>query len=189
MDGTWLNEPESWTVEGEEIALLTRHRSDFWRETAYGFVRDTGHFFAVPTAGAFTFQVRVQGAYEALYDQAGLMVRVDAENWVKAGLEWSDGRAMASSVLTVGRSDWATAPYGGDPGDFWVRATVTDGVLRLQLSSDGKTWPLLRLAPFPVSSSYQVGPMACSPERAGLRVRFLEARLTAPLGRALHDLT
>nr|WP_242006273.1 DUF1349 domain-containing protein [Acetobacter estunensis] len=69
-----------------------------------------------------------------MYDQAGLIVRIDEKHWVKAGIELSDGRAMFSSVLTDGRSDWATAPYGGDPKDFWMRVTVADGVLRLQVS-------------------------------------------------------
>ncbi len=89
--------------------------------------------------------------YEALYDQAGIMVRLDERRWVKAGIELSDGRAMLSSVLTDGRSDWATGPYEHDAGDFWMRATVADGVLRLQVSADGKLWPLARLAPFPVA--------------------------------------
>ncbi len=96
---------------------------------------------------------------------------------------------MLSSVLTIGRSDWATAPYGGDPSDFRLRATVAAGVLRLQVSADGRQWPLLRLSPFPGASRYRVGPMCCTPERAGLHVRFSDFRLGPPLGKDLHDLT
>ena len=117
------------------------------------------------------------------------MVRLDERRWVKAGIELSDGRAMLSSVLTDGRSDWATGPYEHDAHDFWMRATVADGVLRLQVSADGKLWPLTRLAPFPVAQSYRVGPMCCTPERAGLVVRFSDFRLSAPTGKDLHDLS
>jgi uncharacterized protein len=46
-----------------------------------------------------------------------------------------------SSVLTVGQSDWATGRFGGDAGDFWIRATVEKGTLKLQASADGKRWP------------------------------------------------
>ena len=116
------------------------------------------------------------------------MVRIDAHHWVKAGIELSDGRAMLASVLTDGRSDWATAPYEHDAGDFWVRATVANGVLRLQVSADGRLWPLMRLAPFAKATSYLVGPMACTPERTGLNVTFPTFRLTPPLGKDLHDL-
>jgi uncharacterized protein len=187
-DGIWLNEPERWTAQGDSLQIVTDKATDFWRETHYGFNRDSGHFLGFPTAEAFSAELRVQGDFQALYDQAGIMVRVDAHHWVKAGIEFSDGRNMLGSVLTDGRSDWATAPYEHDASDFWMRATVANGVLRLQASADGKLWPLMRLAPFAKASSYLVGPMACTPERAGLEVAFSTFRLTRPLGKDLHDL-
>ncbi|MGJ4940350.1 DUF1349 domain-containing protein [Bradyrhizobium sp. HKCCYLS1011] len=187
-DGVWLNEPEQWTALAGGLHVVTDRATDFWQETHYGFHRDNGHFLGFPTTDAFTAEMRVQGDFQALYDQAGIMVRIDAQHWVKAGIEFSDGRAMLASVLTDGRSDWATAPYERDPRDFWVRATVANGTLRLQVSHDGRVWPLVRLSPFPRASSYRVGPMACTPERAGLQVAFSMFRLTAPLGRGLHDL-
>jgi uncharacterized protein len=187
-DGIWLNEPERWTAQGDSLQIVTDKATDFWRETHYGFNRDSGHFLGFPTAEAFSAELRVQGDFRALYDQAGIMVRVDAHHWVKAGIEFSDGRNMLGSVLTDGRSDWATAPYEHDASDFWMRATVANGVLRLQASADGKLWPLMRLAPFAKASSYLVGPMACTPERAGLEVAFSTFRLTRPLGKDLHDL-
>ena len=187
-DGMWLNEPEQWTAKGDSLQVIISKATDFWRETHYGFNRDSRHFLGFPTAEAFTAELPIQGDYQALYDQAGLMVRIDAHHWVKAGIEFSDGRAMLASVLTDGRSDWATAPYEHDAGDFWMRATVANGVLRLQASADGKLWPLMRLAPFAKANSYLVGPMACTPERAGLKVTFSMFRLTPPLGKDLHDL-
>ena len=188
--GCWLNEPTDWRVDPAGVlSVVTEHASDFWRETHYGFVRDSGHFLGFPAPAAFTAQLRIRAQYEALYDQAGIMVRIDERRWIKAGIEWSDGRAMLGSVLTEGRSDWATSPYEHDAQDFWMRATVANGVIRLQVSADGMIWPLARLAPFPVAPSYRVGPMACTPERAGLRVRFSDLRITAPLGKDLHDLS
>jgi uncharacterized protein len=117
------------------------------------------------------------------------MVRLDHAHWVKAGIEMSDGSALLGSVLTAGQSDWATGAYPHDPTDFWMRATVTAGVLRLQASPDGRTWPLVRLSPFPKASSYAVGPICCSPERAGLKVRFSDFRVGPPLGKELHDVS
>jgi len=189
-DGRWLNAPKAWKVAPSgDLTLVTDKGSDFWRETHYGFTRDSGHFLGFTAPGAFTAQLRIRGQYQKLYDQAGIMVRVDERRWVKAGIELSDGRAMLSSVLTDDKSDWATGPYEHDAQDFWMRATVAKGVLRLQVSADGKIWPLVRLAPFPIASSYQVGPMACTPERAGLEVVFSDLSITAPLGKDLHDLS
>ncbi len=187
--GVWLNEPKTWSLQDGDLRVETDAKTDFWRETHYGFTRDSGHFYGFSAGGAFTAELRIRADYEALYDQAGIMVRLDETRWVKAGIELSDGRAMLSSVLTDGRSDWATAPYEHDERDFRMRVTVADGVLRLQVSADGRLWPLVRLAPFPVAGSYRVGPMCCTPERAGLKVRFSDFRLTAPTGKDLHDLS
>lgn len=187
--GVWHNQPADWHLDNGSLHVTTDQGSDFWRETHYGFIRDTGHFFGLAAMGDFTAQFRVEADYQALYDQAGIMVRIDESHWVKAGVEISDGQPLLSSVLTIDRSDWATGAFVGDPSSFWIRATVSKGVLRLQASQDGEIWPLLRLAPFPVAASYRVGPMCCTPERAGLRVRFSELRLGPPLSKDLHDLS
>ncbi|KQQ75722.1 regulation of enolase 1 [Xanthomonas sp. Leaf131] len=187
--GTWLNRPNTVEMDGDTLEVVTDKATDFWRKTHYGFIRDSGHFLGIATTASFTAQLRVRAHYAALYDQAGIMVRVDEQHWVKAGIELSDGRAMLSSVLTNPISDWATGPYEADPTDFWIRASVAEGVLRLQVSADGRSWPLIRLCPFPVADAYQVGPMCCTPERAGLSVRFSDWTLTAALGKDLHDLS
>ena len=189
QSGVWLNKPRHVKVEAGILEVETDQGSDFWRETHYGFTRDSGHFLGLPAADRFTAQLRIRGHYEKLYDQAGIMVRVDERHWVKAGIELSDGQAMLGSVLTDGTSDWATGPYDADPRDFWMRATVANGVLRLQISADGRTWPLVRLAPFPRAVTYRVGPMCCTPEREGLMVRFSDWHLGPPLGKVLHDLS
>ena len=81
---------------------------------------------------------------------------------------------MLGSVLTLGCSDWATGFYQGDASDFWIRATLHNGVLRIQASADRQRWPNIRLCPFPLTQSYKVGPMCCTSERAGLEVLFSE---------------
>lgn len=187
--GEWLNEPARWAQESGLLAVTTDAKTDFWRETHYGFTRHTGHALLAESGGDFTASLRVQGAFRALYDQAGLMVLLDERTWLKAGIEHSDSAAMLGSVLTRGQSDWATGPFAGDPHDFRLRITVARGVMRVQASTDGHRWPLVRLCPFPEAASYRVGPMCCSPERAGLEVRFSEWKIGPPLGRALHDLS
>ncbi|APO93949.1 DUF1349 domain-containing protein [Xanthomonas vesicatoria] len=190
QQGKWLNEPRSHRIVGGDVLeVVTDKGTDFWRETHYGFTRDSGHFLGIAAPAAFTCQLRVRAKFEQLYDQAGLMIRVNERQWVKAGIELSDGRAMLSSVLTDGKSDWATGPYEADPSDFWIRATVDKGVLRLQVSKDGRYWPLVRLCPFPLATTYLVGPMTCTPEREGLKVHFSDWTLGPVLGKDLHDLS
>jgi regulation of enolase protein 1 (concanavalin A-like superfamily) len=185
----WLNEPASWTLGPDGLAVVTDHGTDFWRLTHYGFTRHTGHMFGYQAVGGFTATVRVRGQYKSLYDQAGLMVLLDEENWIKTGIEFSDGACLLGSVVTQGHSDWATGVFHGDPSDFWIRTTVNQGVLRIQASTDGLRWPMVRLCPIPLADHYIVGPMCCSPERAGLEVLFSEFTVTPPTDKALHDLS
>lgn len=186
---SWLNQPTKWTLEDGTLRVISDDKTDFWRKTSYGFIRDSGHFFSVATDGDFTAQVHVTGHYATLYDQAGLMVRIDEEHWIKCGVEFSDGQLWLSTVLTAGKSDWAVSVAPAMPNGFWLRVTASQGVIRVQYSVDGKLWPLLRLAPFPVAARYLVGPMCCTPERGGLEVAFSQFSAGPAQRKDLHDLS
>eukprot|EP01132_Coremiostelium_polycephalum_P002197 gene2197-2708_t len=194
----WINEPKVWNkIDSESLEVVTDSKTDFWSSTYYGFTFFTGHFYGVKELqGDFSFQVCVEADFKELYDQAGLMVIQDENNWLKAGIEYSDGKPMMGSVLTkLGKSDWATGPYSGtDPSRFWMRITVQNECIRLQYSADdGKTWPLLRLCPFPSISTpqkFSIGVMTCTPQREGLKVKFSQCLLLQPpLQKDLHDLS
>lgn len=188
--GEWLNVPPDWSLGPDgALRVSTSLKTDFWRETYYGFTHDSGHFFGFEVPAEFACQFRVRGAYETLYDQAGIMVRVDEDHWLKAGIELTDGTAMQSSVLTDKKSDWAAAPFTGNHEDFWIRATAQSGVLRVQISADGRYWPLLRLCPFSIERGGRVGPMLCSPKRSGLEVIFSDITIGPPANKDLHDLS
>ena len=188
-NGTWINEPKTWNRDGNTISLVTDAKTDFWRNTYYGFVRDSGHFLGFEAGSSFTATVQVTGKFESLYDQAGLMIRIDETQWVKTGVELTDGELFLSTVVTVSNSDWSIAKPFVELHDFYLRVTVKDGAMRIQASRDGKHWPLARLAPFPVSKRYLVGPMACTPERAGLNVKFSGFSIGPAITTDLHDLS
>lgn len=187
--GSWLNPPENWSADGAQLRVTTDTNTDFWRKTHYGFIRDGGHFFGTQIDGDFTAQLHVAAQYAALYDQAGMMVRIDEQNWIKCGVEFSDGQLLLSTVLTQDKSDWAVSSAPAMPEGFWLRVTVAQGAIRVQYSTDGQRWPLLRLAPFPEAGSYRVGPMCCTPERAGLEVVFSRFSIGPAQQKDLHDLS
>ena len=90
-DGKWLNEPMNWNVGDIGLTLTTDEKTDFWRETYYGFTRDSGHFLGFPTADRFTAAIRIKGEFRRLYDQAGLMGR-SLFGWLRSAsirLRWT----------------------------------------------------------------------------------------------------
>ncbi|SAL24617.1 hypothetical protein AWB74_01002 [Caballeronia arvi] len=185
----WINEPAQWRVENDTLFVTTDTNTDFWRKTHYGFVRDNGHVFAASVQGDFTAEVAVAGDFSALYDQAGLMVRESPERWIKAGAEYNDGALTFSTVMTNDLSDWSLGSRAAT-NRFRVRMTIAQGVLKVQCSADEHGWTLMRLAPFPASSTdahWLVGPMCCTPERGGLTVRFPDFRIGPPIVKDLHD--
>lgn len=187
----WVNEPATWRKEANCLSFTTDNKTDFWSKTWYGFERFSGHFYGVDVVGDFTFQVRVRADFTTLYDQAGIMFLADKDHWLKAGVEFNDGAPAIGSVLTLQHSDWATAPFPPDAkaDEFWMRLTRKGDALRLQYSTDGKTWPLLRLAHFPRSDRCAVGVMSCTPERGGLSSQFDNFFIGPASDKDLHDLS
>ena len=186
---TWHHPPPACRIDAGTLTVKTGEDTDFWRITAYDFIHDNGHFFSRPVDHDFTAQLHVRANFEALYDQAGLMVRIDPSHWIKIGAEFSDGQLMMSTVLTNEMSDWAVMPAPAIGAGFWLRVTIQSGTVRAQYSLDGVNWPLLRLAPFPVAATYLVGPMCCTPQRAGLEVHFTGFSVQPALQKDLHDLS
>ena len=184
----WLNPPAAWSGDAKRLELSTSGNTDFWRETFYGFVRDSGHAFLRGVTGDFTAEVKVLGDYEALYDQAGLMLRLSETHWIKAGIEYTDGLAYFSVVVTNDTSDWSLVAIAASPDWVRIRLTRHAEAIRIQYldASDGH-WKPVRLAYFPPSKSADVGMMCCSPQREGFEVTFTDFSVGPAIPRDLHD--
>jgi regulation of enolase protein 1 (concanavalin A-like superfamily) len=168
----WMNEPASVRRSGEQLFVKSRAKTDFWRKTFYGYITDNGHFFHFTREGDFSFEARINGQYGALYDQAGLMVRLDAENWMKCGTEFFDGRRHASVVFTRDFSDWSTMPDLSDSAPVWWRAVRRKDSIETLCSLDGKTFTSVRQGYFPPNVPVEVGIMCAAPEGPGFEATF-----------------
>jgi regulation of enolase protein 1 (concanavalin A-like superfamily) len=168
----WLNEPPAWRTDGDALVVTAGAKTDFWRLTHYGFVRDNGHLYGRRVAGDFEAEVTVRGEYAAQYDQAGLMVRVDETTWLKCGIELVDGVQQVSAVVTRDYSDWSVVPLAESPQALHLTVRREGSALQVRYALDGGPEALLRLAYLPMGEAVLVGPMCAAPDGDGFTVRF-----------------
>ena len=173
----WLNPPEQVEIANAVVEFATQPGTDFWQRTHYGFRRNNGHAFLIRLWDDFAFSAQVEFFYEALYDQAGIMIYQDEDNWAKASIEYgNEVFGMLGSVVTShGYSDWATMPISTDVTRMWYRVSRKGTDFRFETSSDGESFHQLRIFHLHGDlSTAKVGLYACSPSDSTFKVRFSE---------------
>jgi len=180
----WQNAPKKSTVTANGVQVQVDGGTDFWRVTHYGFIRDNGHFFYQEQEGDFLAKVKVIGQYKELYDQAGLMIRLDEKNWIKTGIEYVKGVQNVSAVVTREVSDWSVVPRQDSPKAVWLTLLRKGDYVEIQYSFDNKDFKMLRLAYFPPTpgKKVQIGLMCAAPDGKGFPVKFEEFSVTPVAG-------
>jgi len=171
-EGTWTREPVSISADGDAINVQAAAESDWWRTTAYGFIHDDGHALLKEFPNESAVEVSFILNYTEQFDQAGIFIASDSENWIKAGVEFCDGLPQVGAVVTQINSDWSVAPVAE-----WMDKEVT---IRVSRSADAVTvragingdLRLVRVAPLDPRLTWSAGPMFCAPTRAGLVITF-----------------
>jgi regulation of enolase protein 1 (concanavalin A-like superfamily) len=171
-EGNWTREPVSQSQEGAVLTVEAATESDWWRTTSYGFIHDDGHALVKEFPNESAIEVTFVLNYTEQFDQAGIFITADSENWIKAGVEFCDGFPQVGAVVTQKNSDWSVAPVAE-----WMNKEVT---IRVSRSGDAVTvragingdLRLVRVAPLDPTRTWSAGPMFCAPTRAGLKVTF-----------------
>ena len=184
----WINPPPASSVTDGVLRVTTGKETDFWNKTFYGFTHNNGHFLATPIGGDFSLTATFSAPYTTLYDQAGAMVRVDDANWLKCGVEFTDGRRHFSVVVTRDdQSDWSVMPLDGTvDAPVTLRLTRHAEALRIEIEENGR-FRLVRLAFLGMPDAVEAGPMCCSPVGEGLAVTYSRVEFADPRPRELHD--
>jgi regulation of enolase protein 1 (concanavalin A-like superfamily) len=184
----WRNEPPFHEARDGALIVRTGKDTDYWNNTFYGFRHDNGHFRATPVTGDFSIEVTFSADYQRLYDQAGAMLFVDANNWLKCGVEFTDGAMHFSVVVTRDdQSDWSVMPLALDPQTpVTLRLTRHAEALRVQIQFADSTWALVRLCYLRMPDIVEVGPMTCSPTGEALEVTFSRIEIGEAISRDLH---
>lgn len=169
---TWFNEPSQWEIKGKKLTMMVTPQSDYWRISHYGFTVDDAPFYYSTYGGEFETKVKITGDYKARFDQMGLMLRVDAQNYIKAGVEFVDGKFNLSTVVTHKTSDWSVITLEKAPPFVWIKAVRRLDALEVFYSFDDKEYIMMRNAYLQDNTPVQVGLMAACPDGNGFKAIF-----------------
>lgn len=168
----WFNEPQKWEINGKTLSMFVTPQSDYWRISHYGFTVDDAPFYYATYGGEFEAKVKITGNYVERFDQAGLMLRLDAENYIKAGIEFVDGRYNLSCVVTHTTSDWSVIALDKAVPFIWIKAVRRLDAVEIFYSYDDQTYTLMRNAWMQDHTPMKVGLMGACPDGKGFSVRF-----------------
>lgn len=168
----WFNEPDKWSIEDDKMSMYVTPHSDYWRISHYGFTVDDAPFLYATYGGEFEVKVKISGDYKVRYDQAGLMLRIDKENYIKAGIEFHEGKYKISTVVTHKTSDWSVIELDKPVAYIWIKAVRRLDAVELFYSFDDKQYTMMRNAWLQDNSPVMIGLMGASPDGEGFEAHF-----------------
>ncbi|GAB6120947.1 DUF1349 domain-containing protein [Dysgonomonas termitidis] len=174
----WFNEPEKWEVKNNTLSMFVTPQSDYWRISHYGFTVDDAPFYYATYGGEFEVKVKITGDYKARFDQMGLMLRIDHENYIKAGVEFVDEKFNLSTVVTHKTSDWSVITLDNTPPYVWIKAVRRLDAVEVFYSFDDKTYTMMRNAHLQDNIPVMVGLMAACPDGKGFDAKFENFKVT-----------
>jgi len=122
--------------------------------------------------GEFELKVKFSGDYRTRFDQSGLMLRIDHENYIKTGIEFVDGKYNLSTVVTHHTSDWSIIPLDKPVPFVWIKAVRRLDAVEIFYSFDDKEYTMMRNAWLQDNHPVKVGVMGACPDGDGFTARF-----------------
>ena len=130
--------------------------------------------------GDFTFSLKSEFEAKTQYDQCGMILYQDSENWTKASVEYEneDFARLGSVVTNLGYSDWATADIPAIINEVWYKLSRRGQDFYIEFSQNGRHYQQMRMFHMhkPISVA-RLGVYACSPLNSSFRAVFSEFEL------------
>ena len=178
----WTRLPASHSITDDKIEIVTAPHTDLWQRTYYHFRNDNAPVLQMETDEQFfSFTVRTDFDSRHRFDQCGVVMYLDSENWLKASIEYENERFahLGSVVTNGGYSDWATAEIDAGARSMWYRLSRRADDYCIECSDDGVTFRQMRICHMHRGGgSIRFGVYACSPEESSFRATFTHMALT-----------
>ena len=87
----WTREPTSYIITKDKIEITTQPHTDLWQRTYYHFRNDNAPVLQMETDRQFfSFTVKTQFDSKHRFDQCGVVMYLDSDNWLKASIEYEN---------------------------------------------------------------------------------------------------
>ena len=181
-DFQWTREPASFSVVDGAVEVVTKPFTDLWQRTYYHFRNDNAPVFQMETEEPyFSFTVKTEFDSHHRYDQCGVVMYLDSDNWLKASIEYEteEFQHLGTVVTNLGYSDWATTEIPADVKTMWYRFSRRQDDYCVECSRDGLRFSQMRICHMHKGGGrIRFGIYACSPGDSSFKAVFSNMELT-----------
>ena len=178
----WTRLPKSCNIGEDTIEIITAPHTDLWQRTYYHFRNDNAPVLQVKTREKFfSFVVKTQFESKHRFDQCGVVLYLDSDNWLKASIEYENEEVqhLGSVVTNHGYSDWATTAIPADIKSMWYRLSRREDDFCIECSQDGVSFSQMRVCHlWEAKDEIRFGIYACSPEDSSFKATFTDLAVT-----------
>ena len=181
-DLKWIREPKNYSITENKIEIMTEPHTDLWQRTYYNFRNDNAPVLQINTDEKyFSFIVKTEFESNHRFDQCGVVMYLDSENWFKCSIEYEneDFQHLGSVVTNNGYSDWATTVIDASIKSMWYRFSRREDDYCIESSIDGIHYSQMRIFHmWKGNGAIQFGIYACSPENSSFKATFTNMEIT-----------
>lgn len=181
-DFEWIRPPRKYKITKDGAQIITEPNTDLWQRTYYGFRNDNAPVLQISSKEKyFSFAVKTQFDSKRRFDQCGIAVYLDSENWLKASTEYENEniQRLGSVVTNHGYSDWATTDIDARIKTMWYRLSRRESDYCIECSLDGAEFKQMRICHLcEGGEEVRFGIYACSPEESSFKAVFTDMEIT-----------
>ncbi len=178
----WIKEPANHHIDKSKIEIVTKPHTDLWQRTYYHFRNDNAPVLQMETDEKFfSFVVKTEFESKKRFDQCGIVMYLDSENWLKASIEYEneDFQHLGSVVTNNGYSDWATTEIDACVKSMWYRFSRREDDYCIECSEDGISFRQMRICHMHKGGgTIRFGIYACSPEDSSFKATFTDFEIS-----------
>ena len=178
----WIREPKKYNISEDKIIIFTEPKTDLWQRTYYGFQNDNAPVLQIKSNKKyFSFIVKTEFESKKRFDQCGIVMYLNSENWLKAAIEYENSKyqRLGSVVTNNGYSDWATTDIEASIKSMWYRLSRRKSDYCIECSYDGINFKQMRICHMNKGADeIQFGIYACSPEDSSFEAVFSNMEIT-----------